>query len=628
MDKPANSSQLLKDEHLKEIIYSDVGVESLLNRLKQSIHSCKEFANFLKKVATMEAEHSQHLKKTSRAMVDSFKRPEIPTGTFQSQILEIVRATDRLGDAGNGYIDSMHRIHDEISTFVKDIDRQRKLEKETALRNEKNLLDAEQLAEKAKARYESVAEELDRVRTGDPSKKLALRQKSEEELQKKFTVAEMDYQQKVDQAQRLRRDTANRHRVDSVEKIKNMILECDEVLAVQVLQYANLTEVLQLNRGFVVAPIKPPNSPHATQGVKEMAARIDPQLDLYKYILNIPKVKKTLNRVPVSFTRHSVLGEPRKPSITSHSSGHNNTSMNAPAVPNPPTIQSTTPSIPTPGTVVGSGTAKTGPMITKSPTVGGGTAKTGPVIGGTAKTGPIIGSAKTGPVISPPTVVAMPTAQSEEPAAPPVYEPPKTSTQELPTFGTPLETLLLSENQTVPRVVYQCVQAIDNFGLEVEDIYKKQGSAAQVEEIKVLFNADAASVDLMRPSSTVNDIHSVASALKLYFQELPEPLLTREYNTEFLSAVNVPDADNRRDIIHGIVNKLPDPNYTTLRYLVFHLYRVQELQNVNHMGFSELGVVWGPVLMGTDYSKLGEMPAQSQIVEIIVSNAYAIFEAE
>lgn len=206
-----------------------------------------------------------------------------------------------------------------------------------------------------------------------------------------------------------------------------------------------------------------------------------------------------------------------------------------------------------------------------------------------------------------------------------MYDPSKHG---LAVFGVPLDELLDYEEGTVPRIVYQCVQAIDNFGLEVEGIYRTNGNSLQVQEIRREFDINASAVDLLRPNESVNDIHSVASALKQYFQALPDPLLTKDFHREFINAANIKDDIRRRDTIHLIINKLPDPNYTTLRYLVFHLYRVQERDSVNRMTVSNLGIVWGPTLMDTDYTNVGEMAVQSRVIETILINAYAIFEAE
>lgn len=660
---PATSSYLLTDANLREILLSDSGPEALLARLKQSIHSCKEFAAYIKKVATIENEHSQQLKKTARGATDTFKRSDNRTGTFQTQILDIIKSTDRVGDAGNNFIDSMHRIHDELLELVRSIDRQRKAAKEVALRNERNLQEAETQAERARVKYDQSCEDLDKSRQGDASKgKLGFKNKSEDELHKKMTIAEVDYQNKVDTALRMRRELVSKLRVDSVKTLQSLILECDQALNLQVLRYANLLETLQLNRGFVIAPMKPKNSPTANLTVKEMACKIDSELDFYNYVLALPKTKASLNRPPITNRKHPTLAGGRyggsggpisgagavSGSTSSNVVGSSNgissfTVNNVPPATSPtgPTggtrdrkasVASSASSIPTKSAMIGSGTAKTGPILAPR----GARPLESDAPPPLPSTAPV-GSPTTNmsaPDLSNASVSALPASMSSSAPAIEVADisnaPPTaaSSSRGPPVYGTSLEDLLDQEEGTVPRVVYQCVQAIDNFGLEVEGIYRTNGNSVQMQEIKREFDTDSAAVDLLRPNAVVNDIHSVASALKQYFRELPDPLLTREFHREFINAANISDDIRRRDSIHAIINKLPDANYTTLRYLVFHLYRVQEREAINRMNITNLGIVWGPTLMATDYSNVGEMAVQGRVVETILANAYAIFEAE
>lgn len=57
-----------------------------------------------------------------------------------------------------------------------------------------------------------------------------------------------------------------------------------------------------------------------------------------------------------------------------------------------------------------------------------------------------------------------------------------------PVFGVSLDDLLKRDGSAVPLVVYQCMQAIDLFGLEVEGIYRLSGAAASVHKLKTIFN--------------------------------------------------------------------------------------------------------------------------------------------
>ena len=73
--------------------------------------------------------------------------------------------------------------------------------------------------------------------------------------------------------------------------------------------------------------------------------------------------------------------------------------------------------------------------------------------------------------------------------------------------------------------------------------------------------------DFHRLENFFHDINSVTSVLKAFFRELPDPLLTRLLYQEFIHASQIENDVNRRCTIHGIINRLPDPNYATFRAL-------------------------------------------------------------
>jgi len=75
-------------------------------------------------------------------------------------------------------------------------------------------------------------------------------------------------------------------------------------------------------------------------------------------------------------------------------------------------------------------------------------------------------------------------------------------------------------------------------------------------------------VDFRRPDDFFHDVNSVTSVLKSFFRELPDPLLTTALYDELINASRISDDILRRDTLHGIINRLPDPNYATFRALI------------------------------------------------------------
>lgn len=137
-----------------------------------------------------------------------------------------------------------------------------------------------------------------------------------------------------------------------------------------------------------------------------------------------------------------------------------------------------------------------------------------------------------------------------------------------PVFGIALADLYNREQTIVPRVVTTCIHAVELFGLNVEGIYRVGGSRSYVNQIKDMFNNDAARVDFRNPNAFFNDIHAVADVLKAFLREMPEPLIPHAFYNEFIAASRVEDNTKRRDSLHTQINELPDPCYATLRAVI------------------------------------------------------------
>jgi len=176
-------------------------------------------------------------------------------------------------------------------------------------------------------------------------------------------------------------------------------------------------------------------------------------------------------------------------------------------------------------------------------------------------------------------------------------------------------------------VVYQCIQAVDLFGLEVEGIYRLSGTQSHVNKIKSMFDNDASRVDFRDPANFFHDVNSVAGLLKQFFRDLPDPLLTAEHYAGFIEAAKNDDDIVRRDSLHAIINSLPDPNYATLRALTLHLHRVTEASNANRMNASNLAIVFGPTLMGANTGpNIQDAGWQVRVIDTILQNTYQIFD--
>ncbi|CAG8511141.1 16827_t:CDS:2 [Rhizophagus irregularis] len=138
-------------------------------------------------------------------------------------------------------------------------------------------------------------------------------------------------------------------------------------------------------------------------------------------------------------------------------------------------------------------------------------------------------------------------------------------------------------------------------------------------------NSDADAVDLS--SEEYRDINIVAGALKRFFRDLPEPLMTFELYDEFIEAN---DQDDKLYAIKDLLYRLPKPNFELLKRLIEHLERVTDYEETNHMYARNLAIVFGPnLLKSRDFVKsMSNIGHHSSIIKSLILQYHWFFNIE
>ena len=89
----------------------------------------------------------------------------------------------------------------------------------------------------------------------------------------------------------------------------------------------------------------------------------------------------------------------------------------------------------------------------------------------------------------------------------------------------------------LPAVVYRCLEYLESKDAPREEgIFRMSGSNVVIKGLKKRFNAEG-DFDFLGPDEPYFDVHAVASLLKLYLRELPQPVLTRDLHLEFIAVL-------------------------------------------------------------------------------------------
>lgn len=165
-------------------------------------------------------------------------------------------------------------------------------------------------------------------------------------------------------------------------------------------------------------------------------------------------------------------------------------------------------------------------------------------------------------------------------------------------FGQKLEDTVRYEkrygNRLAPMLVEQCVDFIRQRGLKEEGLFRLPGQANLVKELQDAFDCGE------KPSFDSNtDVHTVASLLKLYLRELPEPVIPYAKYEDFLSCAKMLSKEEEMGLIELVkqVKSLPVVNYNLLKYICRFLDEVQSYSGVNKMSVQNLATVFGPNIL-------------------------------
>ncbi|XP_030757921.1 unconventional myosin-IXa-like isoform X2 [Sitophilus oryzae] len=184
-------------------------------------------------------------------------------------------------------------------------------------------------------------------------------------------------------------------------------------------------------------------------------------------------------------------------------------------------------------------------------------------------------------------------------------------------FGVALITLVTEEHK-IPVVIEKLIYTIELKGLYTEGIYRKSGVSSKIRELKVSMDENPENCEFEK-----YQVHVLASVLKCFLREMPEPLLTFEYYENFITAANLTNETDRITTLYDILKKLPQSNYDLMERIIFHLAMVAHHEETNRMSASALAIVFAPCVLRTNnrvpaQQSLHDIGSQTQCIETII----------
>ncbi|KAG2195184.1 hypothetical protein INT47_006466, partial [Mucor saturninus] len=195
-------------------------------------------------------------------------------------------------------------------------------------------------------------------------------------------------------------------------------------------------------------------------------------------------------------------------------------------------------------------------------------------------------------------------------------------------FGNDLIKQIQAEKSKIPLVVEKCVESVESRGMDYEGIYRKSGGVGQMRQIQQAF--EKGETPNLIDEEKWNDICAITSVLKQYFRELPNPLFTYELHAKFIDAMMIANSADQLQTITQLIQTLPIENFNTLKYLMDHLYRIQQRNKENLMTSKNLAVIFGPTLLRDqdENRDLLEMNHKIGTIEFILNHMDTVFVIE
>ncbi|XP_047196461.1 protein FAM13B isoform X6 [Hippoglossus stenolepis] len=196
-------------------------------------------------------------------------------------------------------------------------------------------------------------------------------------------------------------------------------------------------------------------------------------------------------------------------------------------------------------------------------------------------------------------------------------------------FGVPLEEV--SHTQTisgheVPALVKHIVEYIEEHGhLDLEGLFLVNGNAERVDWLRQRYDSGE-EVELEKEA----DLASAVSLLRLFLQELPEPVIPTAIQGHILQLHQ--DYSNEEELCRNLkylLQQLPQLNYGLLRFLCRFLASVASLQQES-WNVGALAAVFGPDIfhLSSEGEDLRDQESVSRVLAELLDNQEGLFDSE
>ncbi|XP_046852869.1 rho GTPase-activating protein 7-like isoform X2 [Xenia sp. Carnegie-2017] len=156
-------------------------------------------------------------------------------------------------------------------------------------------------------------------------------------------------------------------------------------------------------------------------------------------------------------------------------------------------------------------------------------------------------------------------------------------------FGVPFSVNVQRSGYSLPKTILCAIHHLRQTALQSVGLFRRSGGKQRIHQLKTLMESNPEMDDFQDWA-----IFDIADVLKIYFRELPEPLLTVKLADTFLSIHQHVPKELRLGAMQAVVLLMPDENREALQSLLLFLHDVAQQSNINQMTASNLAVCFVP----------------------------------
>ncbi|XP_023705411.1 uncharacterized protein LOC111863376 isoform X2 [Cryptotermes secundus] len=152
--------------------------------------------------------------------------------------------------------------------------------------------------------------------------------------------------------------------------------------------------------------------------------------------------------------------------------------------------------------------------------------------------------------------------------------------------------------------------------IETEGIFRKAGSTSRQKELKAFLDSN-------KKFGPEHHVIDVANVLKMFFRELPEPLIPHAYHEVLLRCLLLRDKKTEGILLTCLL--MPTAHINTLAYLMQFLQEVASHSETNKMNVKNLAIIVAPSVMPVEEKIVvygtSRLTHHVEVVELLIRNA-------